>query len=460
MDLDLESETAARAGEGEGELANGEANFGSHARSRLLLVNQHYYPDVASTGQHLTDLAEHLASEGFHVEVLTGRGKYVAGKMEAPAQEVRNGVHIRRLRTTSFGRVRHLGRIVDYLSFYVRVLLALLFGAQRDGVLFLTTPPLLGFLGAIARLVRGQRYGVWSMDLHPDAEVASGMLPAHSALAKFLEWENATGYRYADFVVDLGPYMKRRIVAKGVAMERTHTVHVWSAKEEVEPTPRDENPLIDELALGDKFVVMYSGNAGIVHDFDAICEAMRLLKDDPSIYFLFVGNGPRRKQIEEFVAANGITNFQYRDYFSRDQLKYSLSLADVQLISLRAPFVGISVPGKLYGIMASARPALFIGPTECESAETIMDAGCGAVIDPAEGQGGERLAALIRDLSQAPETARQYGLAGRAAFENRFEREVNCEMFAQVLGRAWRERREPVLRPATPTSRDAVWMDA
>jgi len=460
MDLDLESETAARGGEGEGELANGEANFGSHARSRLLLVNQHYYPDVASTGQHLTDLAEHLASEGFHVEVLTGRGKYVAGKMEAPAQEVRNGVHIRRLRTTSFGRVRHLGRIVDYLSFYVRVLLALLFGAQRDGVLFLTTPPLLGFLGAIARLVRGQRYGVWSMDLHPDAEVASGMLPAHSALAKFLEWANATGYRYADFVVDLGPYMKRRIVAKGVAMERTHTVHVWSAKEEVEPTPRDENPLIDELALGYKFVVMYSGNAGIVHDFDAICEAMRLLKDDPSIYFLFVGNGPRRKQIEEFVAANGITNFQYRDYFSRDQLKYSLSLADVHLISLRAPFVGISVPGKLYGIMASARPALFIGPTQCESAETIMDAGCGAVIDPAEGQGGERLAALIRDLSQAPETARQYGLAGRAAFENRFEREVNCEMFAQVLGRAWRERREPVLRPATPTSRDAVWMDA
>jgi len=460
MDLDLESETAARGGEGEGELANGEANFGSHVRSRLLLVNQHYYPDVASTGQHLTDLAEHLASEGFHVEVLTGRGKYVAGKMEAPAQEVRNGVHIRRLRTTSFGRVRHLGRIVDYLSFYVRVLLALLFGAQRDGVLFLTTPPLLGFLGAIARLVRGQRYGVWSMDLHPDAEVASGMLTAHSILAKLLEWANATGYRYADFVVDLGPYMKRRIVAKGVAMERTHTVHVWSAKEEVEPTPRDENPLIDELALGDKFVVMYSGNAGIVHDFDAICEAVRLLKDDPSIYFLFVGNGPRRKQIEEFVAANGITNFRYRDYFSRDQLKYSLSLADVHLISLRAPFVGISVPGKLYGIMASARPALFIGPTQCESAETIMDAGCGAVIDPAEGQGGERLAALIRDLSQAPETARQYGLAGRAAFEHRFEREVNCEMFAQVLGRAWRERREPVLRPATPTSRDAVWMDA
>src|SRR5437588_9711839 len=104
--------------------------------ARLLLVNQHYYPDVASTGQHLTDLAEHLAAEGYSVQVLTGRGKYVAGKMDAPATETRNGVRIRRLRTTSFGRGSHFGRVIDYLSFYVKVLAALLLGPRRDGVLF------------------------------------------------------------------------------------------------------------------------------------------------------------------------------------------------------------------------------------------------------------------------------------------------------------------------------------
>ena len=68
------------------------------------------------------------------------------------------------------------------------------------------------------------------MDLHPDAEIASGMLSARSPLAKLLEWANATGYRNADFVVDLGPYMKQRIVGKGVDPARTHTVHVWSGK--------------------------------------------------------------------------------------------------------------------------------------------------------------------------------------------------------------------------------------
>ena len=433
--------------------------------TKLLLVNQHYYPDVASTGQHLTDLAEHLAREGYAVEVLTGRGKYVAGKMDAPAREVRNGVSIRRLRTTAFGRSSHLGRVVDYLSFYVKVLVALLFGPKRDGVLFLTTPPLLAFLGAIARAVRGQHYGVWSMDLHPDAEVASGMLRGHSVAAKLLEWMNATGYRRADFVVDLGPYMKQRIVAKGVDPKRTHTVHVWSAKDEIVPTPREANPLIDELGLREKFVVMYSGNAGIVHEFGPICEAMKLLKDDPRIYFLFVGDGPRRAEIEQFAKENDIRNFQYRGYFSREQLKYSLSVADVHLISLRAPFVGISVPGKLYGIMASARPALFVGPRECESAETILNAGCGAVVDPADERAAETLASLMREWSVRNGDLAALGSQGRVAFEGTFEREVNCEEFERLVRRNWARGRERVAVP-TPTPKpvsgrsDPAWQDA
>jgi glycosyltransferase involved in cell wall biosynthesis len=276
------------------------------------------------------------------------------------------------------------------------------------------------------------------MDLHPDAEVASGMLRDGSTAAKLLEWMNATGYRHADFVVDLGPYMKQRIVAKGVDPARTHTVHVWSAKEEIVPTPREANPLIDELGLRDKFVVMYSGNAGIVHEFGPICEAMRLLKDDPRIYFLFVGNGPRRKEIEQFAEDNDIGNFQYRDYFSREQLKYSLSVADVHLISLRAPFVGISVPGKLYGIMASARPALFVGPRESESAETILEADCGAVMDPSQSDSAERLVEVLRTWQRDERTAGALGENGRRAFLLGYEREANRRQFAEVIASAWR----------------------
>ena len=71
---------------------------------------------------------------------------------------------------------------------------------------------------------------------------------------------------------------------------------------------------------------MYSGNAGIVHDFGAILEAMRLLRDDPRIFFLFVGDGPRRREVEAFAHREHVTNFAYRDYFPREFLRDSLSV--------------------------------------------------------------------------------------------------------------------------------------
>ena len=48
---------------------------------------------------------------------------------------------------------------------------------------------------------------------------------------------------------------------------------------------------------------------------------------------------------------------------------------------------GIVVPGKLYGVMAAGRPAVFVGPEHCESADTIRDAGCGITITPGDADG-------------------------------------------------------------------------
>jgi glycosyltransferase involved in cell wall biosynthesis len=425
----------ATARSGGGPRSGGESEGGGGAARplSLLFVNQHYWPDVASTGQHLTDLAEHLAAAGHRVEVLSGRVHYVAGALPAPAAERHNHVHIRRLQTTAFGRARHLGRIADYASFYVQVLWRILTGRRRDIVVFLTTPPLLSFIGWAGRRLRGQRYAIWSMDLHPDAEIAEGMLSPRSVLGRFLVWANGVGYRHADAVIDLGPYMKARIIAKGVDARRTFTIPVWSRAGEVEPIPASENPLRRELGLDGRFVVMYSGNAGLVHDFGPVLDAMRRLRDDPRIYFLFAGGGPRRQEIEARAAEAGIRNFRYVDYFPRERLRWSLAVGDVHLISLRPEFVGMAVPGKLYGIMAAGRPAIFIGPERSDSAETILKAGCGRVIDPLAGTPGEKLAELLVRWAADPVEARAAGERGRASFLREYEREGNCARFATVL---------------------------
>lgn len=412
---------------------------------------------MAPSGQFLMDVAEHLARGGYDVEVLTSRGNYLAGRTAAPRRETRNGVRIRRVSASSFGRARHAGRMLDYLTFLLRVVAAIVLGPRRDGVVFLTTPPLLSVVGRIAFLVRGQRYGIWSMDLHPDAAIASGMLRDRPLFAHILEWANAAAYRKADFVIDLGRYMNDRIRAKGVSARRSYTIPLWCSKDEIYPIAREHNPLIDELGLRDKFVVMYAGNAGIVHDFKDICEAMRILRDDPEIYFLFVGGGPRRREIEAFVRDHEIENFQYRGYFERDRLRYSLGLAHAHLIALRAEFVGISVPNKLFGVMAAARPGILIGPRRCESAETILATRCGAVIDPAHPGTTELLVQTIRDWSRDRSVPEALGRSGREAFLRTFEKGLGCQQIGRVLDMTWSPRRtRPAARAAGAVATSVV----
>jgi colanic acid biosynthesis glycosyl transferase WcaI len=409
------------------------------ARASLLFVNQHYTPDVAATGQCLADLAEHLVGEGYDVEVMASRTRYASGQVSAPSRETVNGVRVTRLSTTGFGRGTHVGRLADYASFYVRVLGALLFRPRYDGVVFLTTPPLISLVGRIARLVRGQRYGIWSMDLHPEAEVAAGMLREGSLAARVLAWLDERAYRGADFVVDLGAYMQRRVLAKGVEPSRAHTVPIWGGKAEI-GTSRERNPLTSYFGLEDKFVVMYSGNAGIVHDFAAVFEAMRALRDDPRIFFLFVGGGPRRSEVEAFAARERLTNFAYHDYVPRHMLPHSLSVADVHLISLRREFVGISVPSKLYGAMGSSRPILFVGPAQCETADAIREARCGLIVDPSDGGdalAGGRIADAIRSWADSPRIAADMGARGRQVFVTRYDSDLGCAAFDGVMRCAW-----------------------
>jgi glycosyltransferase involved in cell wall biosynthesis len=403
----------------------------------ILFINQHYWPDLAATAQMLTDLSEYLAADGFDVHILCSRGHYLSGSMDVAAEEVRKGVNIHRVPATAFGRETTLGRLTDYASFFSSVIAHVLNGRRYDAIITLTTPPLLPIAGYIAKRVKGQSYGIWSMDLHPDAEVAAGIFTEDSIPARTLHAVNNASYRSADFVVDLGRYMKRRLLQKQVAQARLHTIPVWSDREEIFPVSHEENPLRSELGLEDKFVVMYSGNAGLAHRFEEILAAVKQLQSHPDIEFLFVGEGPRKEEIQAFADQHQLSNLRYLPYFPREQLKNSLSIADVHLMSLRREMAGIAVPGKLYGIMAAGRPVVMVGPHASESAETILTYNAGHVIEPTDDREAEQaLEEALVGLYSDEEHRRQCGANGRKAFLEAFEREVCCRSWTTLLRNA------------------------
>jgi glycosyltransferase involved in cell wall biosynthesis len=186
------------------------------------------------------------------------------------------------------------------------------------------------------------------------------------------------------------------------------------------------------LGLGaDTFVAMYSGNMGLAHSFDEFLEAARRLRERSDIRFLFVGCGPRSAEVRDVMEREGLSNIRMLDYVERGDLHLSLSAADVHLISMRPEMTGIVVPGKLYGIMAAARPALFVGPSHCESADTIRRAGCGFTVAPGDADG---VVSALTTLAADANLARQMGQKGRLAFLAEHERNLCCYRWLEVVG--------------------------
>ena len=209
---------------------------------------------------------------------------------------------------------------------------------------------------------------------------------------------------------------------------------MWSDGEEVRPVAPSENPIRRELGLrDDQFVVMYSGNAGLAHRFDEVLEVMRRMKDDGRVFFLFVGGGPRKAEIEAFAETHALRNFRYTDYFPREQLAESLSVGDVHLLTLREAMAGIAVPGKLYGILAAGRPVVMVGPERSEPARTIREAGVGVVVDPAAGGGADRLEAALRSLADEPAERHALGAHARDHFLTHYDRPILCDAWADAL---------------------------
>jgi len=408
---------------------------------KLLLINQYYWPDYAATAQMMVDLAERLTEAGHEVHVLASRGKYDDGSgadTRLPRREIHNGVHIHRITATGFGKKRMIGRVLDYLSFHLLIgLRTLLTGWRYDAVITLTTPPLVGIYATPLRWLRLTRHVCWVMDLHPDLEFELGLFDRRKPLPRLLDWLNGMHFRHADRCVVLGSHMADRLRDKGVRDDQLVTIPVWGHDLPTEPPSREANPLRAELGLGDKFVVMYSGNAGIIHQFDEVCEAARQLRGDDRIVFLFVGSGRRMAEIEAYRDEHELSNIITRGYFPRERLAQSLTLGDVHLITLRDGMAGVAVPCKQYGIMAAGRPAIFIGPAACETAETLRDYECGEAVVSGD---ADRLVAVLRELQSDVDRRERMGVAARAAFERTFNAQTCVEQWRHLIEAMHRKR--------------------
>jgi len=395
---------------------------------RVVLLNQYYAPDGSSTAQLLADLGGGLAAQGHDVVAVCSDRSYADPRRRYARRETIDGVRVLRARTTGYGRGSVGGRVLDYASFLLGAVGTLLFRTRPDVVVSLSTPPLIAGLGWLLARLRGARAIYWVMDVYPDVAFALGVLRPGSAAGWAFRALSRFVLRRSDRVVALGETMGARLEA--FAGRPVDVVHNWADGEAIRPVSLADHALRREWGWSGRFVVLYSGNMGLAHDFATVLDAAALLREREEILFAFVGGGPRRAEVEAEVRRRELSNVEIRPYVERARLGQSLTAPDVHLVTLREEMPGLLVPSKIYGILAAGRPALYVGPDAGEIAEILREGDCGRRVALGDARG---LADAVLAYATEPARAERDGRRARELFERRFTSRHGLAAFRRVL---------------------------
>jgi colanic acid biosynthesis glycosyl transferase WcaI len=336
---------------------------------RILFLNQTFYPDVAATSQYASDLASTLAGRGHDVTVVCSRRAYDSPGQRYSRHERWRGVEIRRISCFGFGKKTRWRRAADFGSYIANCALHLAALGRFDIVVGMTSPPLISWLGALFSRIKGGRFVFWVMDLNPDEALAAGWLREGSWTTKFLQAILQNSLHASDVVIALDRFMAKRLEEKGVDADRIAILPPWSHDDVVRYDAEGRERFRREHGLDGKFVVMYSGNHTPCHPLTTLLDAAEKLRDQSDIAFCFAGGGSQLETVRQFAARCELKNIVVVLYQPLSKLAASLSAADLHIVVMGDPFVGIVHPCKVYNIRALGIPYLYIGPLESHITE-------------------------------------------------------------------------------------------
>jgi colanic acid biosynthesis glycosyl transferase WcaI len=392
-------------------------------KMNVLIMTQYYAPEDVSTAVLMTDLATDLAKHGHQVTVVTGAPSYPYGHVfqgyrNRPYQaEWLQGVRV--VRTWSYiSPLRSFWhRISNYGTFSLSSFLGGLL-ADKPDVIIIDSPPLpLGLSAWLLSRFRGVPWVLHVEDIWPEEAIQLGVLSNKTAIAFLLKMESFL-YRTATRILVISEGFRRNLLGKGVPDEKISVIPVWADPDIVNPMPK-ENSFRVQHGLSGKFVVMYAGNIGLTSSPDDVLESAELLRDQPDISFVIVGEGVRKVELETIAKNKGLENLIFLPYQPREMLSELLAAADISLVTLNRSSSKTSLPSKTFSIMASARPILAISPSNSELAALVQEIGCGINVPPEK---PKLLVEAILKLKNQSEVLVVMGQNGRIQLENRFSR--------------------------------------
>ena len=383
----------------------------------ILFLCQFFYPEYISSAILPFDTVRALNRAGFSVDVMCGYPFEYAQSENVPVRECIDGIEIHRVKYIQMDRKGFLGRLVNYFSLTFMMFLRLAKLASYRAVVVYSNPPILPWIASWAKLLFGTKLIFVSYDLYPEVATQTQTLRQGNFICRLMDHINQCVFRRADAVVALSHEMKDYIGSnRPIAPEKVTVIPNWF-EDKYTPEIREENRFRD--AVKDRFTVSYFGNMGTAQDMQTILGAIRILKDDPNVYFLFAGHGNKMETLKQIVAEEGISNIAIHDFLHGTDFQDALAISDCALISLAKGVTGLCVPSKTYSYMMQGIPLLAI-MDESDIVEDIKQ-GAGCWVRNGEDQ---KLADTIRCLAKEPAKIQEMRKICRELYLNNYTKEI------------------------------------
>ena len=399
---------------------------------RILVVSQVYPPDPASVGQHIADAAEALVLRGWEVTVLTANRGYDDPGIRYVSELNRNGVRVIRLPLSSLGKKTILHRVIGQLSFCIQAILRGLFFSKLDASFVTTSPPMGSIVAVVLGVFRQIAIHFWVMDINPDQAIVSGKVGRRSVGVWAMNWLNRCILKRANLILVLDRFMMETMRKKfPLAGNKFKLLPPWPMEGHLRRIEHADNPFRKEHGLEGKFVVMYSGNHSPVHPLDTVLQAALRLQDESRLQFLFVGGGLGKRDVEQVISEQRPMNIRSLPYQPLDRIQYSLSAADLHIVSIGDPMVGLIHPCKFYGAMALSKPFVLIGQRESHIGDVLAQYECGWQFKHGDVDGLVNL--LLKLVNASDEDLEVFGARGRSSVEDMFGKERLCNELCEVI---------------------------
>jgi colanic acid biosynthesis glycosyl transferase WcaI len=388
---------------------------------KILILTQYYPPEIGGPQTRLAAMAAELRTLGHSIEVVTSipnypRGKFFQNVSVKPYQcEIVDGVTVHRVwMYPAMGS--GMKRLLSYLSFTLCSLIGLSRTARPD-YMFVESPPL--FLSvpaiAVARL-RNSRIVLNVSDVWPDA-IAQGGFMSRGFAFRCLESLERWSYRHSDYVNAVTEGIRNSLSCeKGVPEGKVLFLPNGVDTRLFRPL-EDDSALRTRLGLTGKKIFLWAGTLGFAHGLDNVLRAAESLRATPDIHFLFVGDGSAKPKLKSLAKTLNLPNVTFVPPVSTKELASYFSIATAGLASLLdIPLHEGARPSKIFPVLASAKPLIFVGRGEC--ARLVEQSGAGIIVPAGD---PTALAAGVVELAENPELAASLGARGREYVKENFQ---------------------------------------